>query len=129
MKFRILEAEEHDKIAGLGPFEGLPNGPNPEGSRIVVAEEDEKIVGFWCAFDAVHLEPLWIDPKVRGNGLVGKGLWNLLLAFLQDREVANAFAMIAHEDVITHLPMAARLGFKPLPTTVLFVDLTKAKEV
>ena len=94
-----------------------------------MAEEDEKIVGFWCAFDTVHLEPMWIDPNVRGNGSTGRGLWRKLLGFLQEKEVPNAFATIAHEDSVTHLPMAVRLGFKPLPATVLYIDLTKAKEV
>ena len=130
MKFRILDPEEHDKVAGIGPFDGLTHGPSSEGSRIVVAEDDDgNVVGFWCAFDTVHLEPLWIDPGIRGNGAVGRGLWKRLLGFLKHQEVPNAFATIANEDIATHLPMAVRLGFHPLPATVLFIDLSKAKEV
>jgi hypothetical protein len=96
----------------------------------VVVAEDEKgnIVGYWCAFNAVHLEPLWVAEGERSNG-VGKAMWDELRHVLVDEHgVANGFAMVGDEDVMTHLPLAARLGFRRLPVSTLFIELSSENE-
>jgi GNAT superfamily N-acetyltransferase len=122
LTIRVLDPEEHEKLIGLGPFKD--RGPDPATSVVVVAEDDAgRVIGYWCAFNAVHLEPLWVDEPERGNG-VGMALWGGLREALQEHGVSNAFAMIADEDLVTHLPLAVgKLGFKRVPVSTLFIDL------
>jgi hypothetical protein len=130
MNFRVLSVEEHDKIAGLGAFEGRDHGPDPETSNVVVAEDEEgNILGYWCAFNTVHLEPLWIAPGAQSHVSIGRGLWRVLVDLLKHFGISNGFAFVAHDDSTTHLPMASKLGFQPLPVTALFIEVDNAKEV
>jgi len=129
MRIRVLEPEEHDRVAGLGAFAELQKGPSPDHSAIVVAENDAgDIMGYWCAFDTVHVEPLWIDPKYQKNAAIGRGLWGGIRGYLRDKGVPSAFAMIEDWNVGTHLPMATRLGFHRMPASILYIDLTEGKE-
>lgn len=122
MKTRLLEPSEHGRLAGIGPFEKC--GPDPASSMVIVAEdEDGEILGYWCAFNAVHLEPLWVVDGERNNG-VGMALWHGLREVLEEQGVANAFAMVGDEDTMTHLPLANKLGFKKLPVSTLFIQLS-----
>lgn len=128
MTIRTLAPEEHHRLVGLGPFKDATSGPDPDYSTVVVAEdEDGKILGYWCAFNAVHVEPLWVSPEVRDNG-VGRGLWDKLREVLQRYHVPNAFAIIMDEDLPTHLPMAHGIGFRRIPGSVLFVDVIEQEE-
>ena len=122
LKIRVLDPDEHGFLIGLGPFED--RGPDPATSLVVVAEDEQgKIIGYWCAFNAVHLEPLWVAEAERSNG-VGMAMWTGLRQVLKEHGIANAFAMIADEDLLTHLPLAVgKLGFKRVPVSTLFIDL------
>lgn len=120
---RALGPKEHNRLIGLGPFEGAASGPDPDYSTVVVAEDSEgEILGYWCAFNAVHVEPLWVAKSARQNG-VGSRLWKKLQEVLEDYHVPNAFAIIMDEDLPTHLPMAHEIGFRRIPGSVLFVDV------
>lgn len=124
MNVRVLDEHEHHKILGLGPFADVTTPPHPDHTAIVVVEDDQgDIKGFWCAFDAVHLEPLWIAPECRNHGKIGRELWDGLRIWLRARGVANAFAMIGDADVGTHLPMARRLGFERMGVQTMYIDL------
>lgn len=125
VKVRILEPTEHEKVIGHGPFERVTLAPDPETSSIVVAEDESgKLLGFWCAFNAVHLEPLWVREDVRNNG-IGMALWSGILELCAKHRVQNAFAFVADADAMVNLPLAAKLGFHRLPVSALFIDLTK----
>ncbi len=121
-KIRVLAPEEHGRLVGLGPFK--ERGPDPATSLVVVAEDEEgNILGYWCAFNAVHLEPLWVAEPARQNG-IGLAMWAGLRQVLKEQGVSNGFAMIADEDLLTHLPLAVgRLGFKRVPVSTLFINL------
>ena len=123
-KIRVLDPDEHGLLIGLGPFKD--SGPDPAGCAVVVAEDAQgKIIGYWCAFNAVHLEPLWVVESERNNG-VGMALWAGLRQLLDEHGVANAFAMVADEDLLTHLPLAVgKLGFKRIPVSLLFISLNE----
>ncbi len=120
MNVRALDKSEYSRIIGLGPF--VDCAPS-EDAVVVVAEDDNgQIVGYWCAFNAVHLEPLWVAEAERQNG-VGMALWGGLREVLKEHDIPNAFAMVADEDVMTHLPLAGKLGFRRVPVSTLFIDL------
>ncbi len=118
-KIRVLDPSEYDRLAGLGPFKDRV----PDADVVVVVAEDDAggIIGYWCAFNAVHLEPLWVAEAERSNG-VGMALWDGLREALKVHDVANAFAMVADEDVMTHLPLAMKLGFNRVPVSTLFIE-------
>ena len=119
---RVLAPEEHDRIVGLGPFEHADVGPDAEHSTVVVVEDaDGEILGYWCAFDAVHVELLWVSPEARENG-VAHDLWDKLREVLIERSVLSAFAIISDEDLPTHMPMAHGIGFRRIPGSIFFVD-------
>ena len=123
IQIRTLRPDEHDRLIGLGPFKDAVVGPDPDYSTVVVAESSEgEILGYWCAFNAVHVEPLWVAKSERTNG-VGKRLWAKLQEVLEEYHVPNAFAIIMDEDLPTHLPMAHEIGFRRIPGSVLFVDV------
>lgn len=90
---------------------------------MVVAEDASgKIKGYWCAFNAVHVEPLWIAESERNNGVGGR-LWEKLQEVLHALHAPIAFAVVMDEDAPTHLPMAYKVGFRRIPGSVLYVDL------
>lgn len=125
-KIRVLDPSEHERLIGLGPFKDL--GPDPANSVVVVAEDDHgRVLGYWCAFNAVHLEPLWVAESERGNG-VGMALWEGVREVLKEHGVLSAFAMVGDEDVMTHLPLAGKLGFQRVPASILFVNLANGVE-
>ncbi len=121
LQVRVLRPEEHDRLIGLGPFTEI--GPSKEHSTVVVAENREgEILGYWCAFNAVHVEPLWIAESERNNG-VGNDLWKKLQEVLHELHAPIAFAIVMDKDASTHLPMAYKVGFRRIPASVIYVDL------
>lgn len=123
---RVLDPEEHSKLVGLGPFTEF--GPDPATSIVVVAENDHGgIIGYWCTFNAVHLEPLWVAEAERGDG-IGMALWDGVRKVLADNGVSSAFAMVGDEDVMTHLPLAGKLGFHRVPVSTLFIKFDTGEE-
>lgn len=70
---RLLPASEWQRLAEFEPFAsgGLPA---PDLWRIVVAEDDGRIVGFCGLFETVHWDPWYVDPAYRGNPVVFKDL-------------------------------------------------------
>ena len=126
MRFRELQHEDFEKLKNKGPFRD--EVPDPRTSSVVVAEDNGEIVGFWCAFNAVHLEPLWIDPDHRQKAAVGRGLWRELKMLLGDNRVRSAFAMVADADAGLVLPMAYRLGFERMPASILFIGFDGEEE-
>jgi hypothetical protein len=117
MRFRQLGYDDYGKLKDKGPFKDQI--PDPRTSSVVVAEDDGEIV--WCAFNAVHIEPLWIAPEHRQKASVARGLWRELKMLLGDNRVQSAFALIADVDAGVVLPMAFKMGFQRVPASVLFI--------
>ena len=64
MTSRILPVEEWSKL------KNTPLGENwtklaPEWTRVIVVEDAGTIIAHWLAFNAVHVEGLWIDDDHR----------------------------------------------------------------
>jgi len=62
--YRALPLEEFDKAKPL--FEKLFPGlayPSPETASVVVAEVEDKVIGFWFIQLCAHGEPAGIDPE------------------------------------------------------------------
>lgn len=73
MNTRILPQEEYSKLeptSELGPVrEQLPLG-----TQVIVAEEEEEVLGTWSLIPIVHLEGFWIHPDHRRKAGVGRAL-------------------------------------------------------
>jgi hypothetical protein len=131
MRTRILEGEDLWRLADApGPFQGRRDVIAALGNAQVVAVEDAQgtLLGYWPIWLAVHLEPLWVQPEARKNPAVIKALVMGMRAQLQAERITTAYATIAHEDLPTNLPMAARMGFERVPGDLFFVKLEAGAE-
>lgn len=72
MTSRILPVEEYGKLAGTECEAIAPI--LPDGSRIVVVEDGDRIVGCWALYSQVHCEGVWIAPSHRGRASVARRL-------------------------------------------------------
>lgn len=117
LRLRELPADEYDRLRDVPPYDQLarPVQPSPNVRIIVADTPGGPILAHWAAFNAVHLEPLWIHPAHRGDGMLGYRLLRAMLGVLDDDAVAFAFAVIAAADEATVRPLAERLGFVKLP--------------
>lgn len=117
---RVLEPEELYLLLTVPPFseKGIPSFGQ---SRIVIAQEKNtrQIVGYWVAFDVVHLEPLWVHPKHQKRPGVLRRMWQSMQNVLRENGVTKAFAMVTNTALE---PQAERLGWRPLPGKMYFVD-------
>lgn len=107
---RELRTDEWPRLEGHEGLSGYPL-PDPVGSKILVAEEDTKIVGFWVLVQVVHAEPIWIAPSHRSTTLA-KRMWRALQALLATCRVKTAFCFADRPDVANYLE---RLEFQELP--------------
>jgi GNAT superfamily N-acetyltransferase len=85
-------AEEWDRIEGLLAARGYMS-LNRFLSRILLAEEEEGIVGFHIFQAVPYAGPLWVRPSVRGKGIAEK-LADDMLTFLAEIHV-RGFLVIA----------------------------------
>ena len=63
---RVLPVEEWPAIEPRFAEHGV-SLPHEQMARIVVAEDDGRIVAFCVAQLQPHLEPIWIAPEARGK--------------------------------------------------------------
>lgn len=84
MKQRILPPEEWHRLEGTEAGDVWQTF-DPEQTRVIVVEEDGKIIGTWTVMRTVHVECLWAAPEYRGSF----GLARRLLAGM--REIASGW--------------------------------------
>jgi hypothetical protein len=105
---RDLPEQEWHRLKG----EFMPLLP-PSGARVVVVEDDKgNIVGWWVIMTCVHLEPVWVDPRYRGNASMWRKLWSGVKSILIDAGVQQAVAVVMRDNPATHA--ISRLGFRPV---------------
>lgn len=111
MQERELPPAEWHRLNGteaekLWPF------VNPENTRVIVVEDEGRIVGVWAMLRTVHAECLWAAPSHRGSLGVAKRLFRGM------REVAAEWGV---DRVITGsvdpqvTGLIERFGGKPMP--------------
>lgn len=110
MNIRVLEGHEFPKLESLFADNGVAL-PNPDFSEIIVAEDQNEIVGFLVAQLVLHTEPVWIKPEHRG-----KGLWRDLHLMAQKSIGDQEYFAFAPDDRISH--MAESVGLKKMPWSV-----------
>ena len=70
-------------------------------SRILVAERDAVIVGFYCLQLIPHVEPMYVRPQERASG-IAEELDNRMQEFLTESRARGYMAICEH-------PIAARM--------------------
>lgn len=69
---RVLLKSEYYKLAGTELEQVYPHLPS--GSRVLVVEEEEKIVGTWALIPYYHAECVWIHPDYEANPNIARKL-------------------------------------------------------
>jgi hypothetical protein len=114
---RLLPIEEYPRLLDVdGPLRGIQSIPDPDHTRIVVVEDQDtgRIIGYWVLGDVVHAEPLWLDPMIRSNPVVGRQLLEQVLGTLYLYGAQSVFVVIEDTNTVVR-EMADQLGFEPLP--------------
>jgi hypothetical protein len=121
---RELPVEEWSRLLEVpGPYKDNGTLPIAAHNRIIVAEIDGAIVGYWGAFTVVHTEPVYIQPAYRQRVSVVRPLWEGMRNLLVMLQVPGTMAIILDEDAPVNLPMATKLGFQKVPGSLYFLDL------
>lgn len=121
---RVLPPEEWPRLRDHDPFTtgGLPD---PAHWRIIVAEQDTRIVAFTCLYEAVHYEPIWIHEDFRRHPQLFQDLWHVSKQVLDEAGVQLLFAQVPDT-----LPQQKRLiekfGFQPAPGQLYLLHLPDA---
>jgi len=115
---RLLPPDEWHRLADYEPFKsgGLPD---PDLWRIVVAEDEGRIIGFCGLFETVHWDPWWVDPDYRGNPVVFKDLIAGGVEVMIDHHIQQVHVTIPHDRPDLER-MLTRFGFKPAPGTLYY---------
>ena len=120
MVIRELPPEEFHRLQGLPMLDGLGlDNANPDFTRFVVAEVEGEIMGFWALTQAIHVEPIWVHPTLRGTTAPGR-MWVKVKQILADFRIKTAFCCV---DTPTVSGYVQRLGFEKMPH-----DLYRYKE-
>jgi hypothetical protein len=126
---REMRESEYPLLATVPPFdrEGIPNFGH---SRVIVAQKHAtgQVVGYWIIFDAIHIEPLWVAPSHRKNPGLLRRMWFGVKRVLCEVSAKRAFAIILDADADENLPQTMRMGFRKLPGSLYFVDISKFGE-
>jgi len=126
---RELGPDEMHVIGTLPPFntEGIPAFGH---TRVVVAQDKVSgaFVGYWFLFDAVHVEPVWIDPNYRKRPSLIRRLWGKVREILETGDVPGAWATIMHADTMPNAAQAVRLGFKRIPGDLYYLRVSDGRE-
>lgn len=114
--YRLLNPDEYSRLADH-PMLKEVKLPEPEHSRIVVAEVDGEIVGFQFLFAVIHMEPIWVDEKYRST-LMASRLFKEAVKSLADfrTNVAYCFGQGKISSYLT------RLGLRKLPYDTFLYD-------
>lgn len=115
---RLLPKDEYHRLKPIWPFDNKHPFPDGDFSRVVVAEKDGAIVGFWFAVQTVHVEPIWISEEVRDGGLIATRMLRGLIDELHKDDIFNVYVFSDKDNVSDYL---GRLGFAPLPDTTVFI--------
>ncbi len=115
---RILPPTEYYKLKDLGPFtQGVL--PDPDHWRIVVAEDEGRIIGCCALLDTVHWDFWHVDEEYRGNPVVFRDL--IVGGVAQMVELGID---LVHTTVPDGKPeieaMLTRFGFKPAPGRLFY---------
>ena len=106
MIIRLLEPHEYHRLVEAGlPQDRLPA---PEASRIIIAEEDGIVKGYFVSQLVFSAEPVWVSPDVR-NSTVPARMFMKLEETMKSIGVQNYITHSSSPEIDDYLK---RLGFQ-----------------
>jgi N-acetylglutamate synthase-like GNAT family acetyltransferase len=108
---RVLSDEEWRRFEGTDMAPALA-GFEPEQTRIIVVEDEGKIVGRWVVTRWVHVECVKIEPNAMNRGNIAL---RLVRAMHHEARQLGAKAVITGAPDETVRDLLARLGAVPMP--------------
>lgn len=105
MTSRLLPREEWPKLAGSEAETVWPLA-NPENARVVVVEDDGRIVATWMVLRMTHVECLWIDPGYRGRFSILRRLWKGVRAVAREWGSRTVLTAAMSDDVRSLIALA-----------------------
>ncbi len=128
-KLLILSADAIERVREAGgPLAEVEDLSGLRDEKTIVAVEvDGRVVAYWVAFYALHLDPLWIAEAHRGNPAVNRTLLEGMGAVVVQTQESVAFAVLA--DGAPHLSQAERLGFARVPGDLYYVTVPASEPV
>jgi hypothetical protein len=125
----MLTGAEVERVREAGgPLAAVDDLSGLKTEKTVVAVEvGGRIVAYWVAFYALHLDPLWIDEAHRLSPAVNRILLDGMGAVVAQTQEPVAFAVL--EGDAPHLPQASRLGFEKVPGSLYYVAVPALEPV
>ena len=121
MMLRVLPPEEWSRLEGT-EAESVWETFNPNNTRVLVVEDDGKIVGTWTMLRTVHAECVWVDPKYRGSYGVTSRLLKGMRSVAKEWDVHSVITGSVSSDVTN---IIERLGGIPMPCESFVLPLWK----
>lgn len=116
---RQLPVDEWSRLSeASGPLSGHQLPAAEAHARILVAEDEGRIIAYWVIAAMVHLDPLFIEAGYRHHPKLNLGLLGLLTLTLQEAGVTHAFACVADGDQPGNGHLLEKLGFSAVPGTL-----------
>jgi hypothetical protein len=121
---RELPPEEFELLRKMPPFSDV-GLPPVGGARAVVAQTaDGTVVGFWFLFNAIHVEPFYLDMAYRRHPGVLRRMWRGVQGIMESLGASVAWAVIPDVDIPAGTPsMAQRMGFHPVAGKLYFIHV------
>lgn len=125
---RELTPEELRPILARPPFDQMELEPGAH-VRVMGAFREERMVGAWMMYDAVHAEPVWIAEEERANPAVARPLWEGVRRILVESGCPIAYVVMGDGGLPTAIPLATRLGFKPMGGNLFYLLVGEARSL
>lgn len=121
---RELPRQEWPRLEGT-EAETLWPHLNPENTRVLVVEDEGRIVGTWLMLRVVHAECMWIAPDYRGSFGVAKRL----LKGMRDTATEWGVPNVVTGSVDPHVTdLIRRLGGYPMPCESFVLPVRKPSD-
>jgi hypothetical protein len=129
---RELAPTELPRLLRFQPFASLGKPPNSATSRVVVMEDPKtgEILGFGVTFVTLHIDPIWLDSRLRKKGGPLRKLWHGIWAMMKKYNWSTAYSVIADQDIPGgNLSFANRGGFVKIPGSLYYVTSDNAPDL
>lgn len=117
---RELPPDEWPRLAGT-ELEAVCTRLQPS-ARVLVVEEDGRIVGCWSVLPMLHVDGLWIHPVHRSRGGVFRRLLTGMRGFVADAGCRAAWTAALQPDIVD---LITRWGGQELPGRHFLLPLVK----